>query len=137
MDIHINYLAVIVAALSNMVIGSIWYSPMLFGNLWMKLAGVKMGGKNPMPSYIIAYVFALIVAYVMAHFIYFGAVGMGTDLTVTSAITTAFWAWLGFVAPATSGMVTWEMKPWSYWFIVAGYWLVSLVAMAAILAVWK
>jgi hypothetical protein len=136
MDVPVNYLAVLVAAISNMVIGGIWFGP-LFGKMWMQTSGVKMGGKNPTPSYIIAFVFALIAAYVMAHFVWLTAEGMGNVVTIASGATTGFWAWLGLVAPATSGMVTWEGRPWSYWFIVAGYWLVSLAAMGAIIAAWQ
>lgn len=136
MDIPVNYLAIFLAAVSNMVIGSIWYSPILFLNPWMKISGVKMGGKNPTPSYIIAFITALIAAYVLSHFIYLTSKGMGTELTTISAMTTAFWGWLGFVAPATAGMSIWEGKPWSYWAIVSGYWLASLVAMSAILSYW-
>lgn len=132
MEVPVNYLAVAIAAVSNMIVGSIWYGP-LFGKTWMKLAGVKMGGKNPAPSYVMAFIGALIAAYVLAHFIWLTATGMGGGVTVTSAMTTAFWGWLGFVAPATAGNVIWEGKSWSYWFITAGYWLVALVAMAAIL----
>lgn len=134
MDIPVNYLAVLLAAISNMVIGSLWYSPILFLKPWMKASGVKMGGKNPMPSYIIAFIVALIVAYVFHHFIWLTAKGMGTDITISSAMTTAFWGWLGFVATTAVGTSIWEGKPWSYWLITAGYWLVSLLAMATIIA---
>ena len=36
----VNYLAVLVAAIVSMVIGGLWYSPLLFGNVWMKLSGI-------------------------------------------------------------------------------------------------
>ncbi len=37
MDIStLNWFAVIVAALSNFLIGGLWYSPILFGKVWMK-----------------------------------------------------------------------------------------------------
>ncbi|HEY4267070.1 MAG TPA: DUF1761 domain-containing protein, partial [Galbitalea sp.] len=41
----INYIAVILATLSSMIIGSVWYTPKVFGNYWMKLSGVKPSGK--------------------------------------------------------------------------------------------
>ena len=41
MDIStINWLAVIAAALSNFLLGGLWYSPMLFGNAWAKENGL-------------------------------------------------------------------------------------------------
>lgn len=136
MEVPVNYLAVVACAISNMIIGTFWYGP-LFGKTWMKLAGVKMDGKSPIPSYIIAFVSALIGAYVIAHFVYLTSKGFGIDLTIGSAISTVFWGWLGFVAPPTIGMVIWEGKSWGYWAIVAGYWLVAFIAMATILASWQ
>ena len=35
-----NFYAVLVAALTTLVVGSIWYSPVLFGNAWMKETGL-------------------------------------------------------------------------------------------------
>ena len=32
----INWLAILVAAISAFVVGGIWYSPLMFGNAWMK-----------------------------------------------------------------------------------------------------
>jgi hypothetical protein len=40
MEIHVNYLAVLVAALANYVIGMVWYGA-LFGRAWKTLAGVS------------------------------------------------------------------------------------------------
>lgn len=42
---EINYWAVILATLSSMVVGSIWYTPKVFGNYRMKKSGVTMSGK--------------------------------------------------------------------------------------------
>ena len=42
---EINYWAVILATLSSMIVGSIWYTPKVFGNYWMKTAGVTPSGK--------------------------------------------------------------------------------------------
>ena len=38
---QINFLAVIVSALSSFLIGGLWYSPALFGKSWMKEAGLS------------------------------------------------------------------------------------------------
>lgn len=34
---EVNYLAVLIAALANFFFGALWYSPILFGNVWSKL----------------------------------------------------------------------------------------------------
>jgi len=42
--IDLNYWAVLVSAVASMVIGALWYSPILFGNIWMNL--MKIDPKN-------------------------------------------------------------------------------------------
>ncbi len=69
MDIQINWLAVVLAALSSMVVGSIWYSPSVFGKAWMQMTGVKPSGKasDATPSIVITVIVSLITAFVLAH----------------------------------------------------------------------
>ena len=46
---NINFLALLLAALSTLVVGFIWYNPKVFGNIWMKEAGlteIKFGEKS-------------------------------------------------------------------------------------------
>jgi len=36
-DLH--YVGIIIATITGMILGALWYSPLLFGNLWMKSIG--------------------------------------------------------------------------------------------------
>src|SRR5437867_3970847 len=102
MEVDINYMAVGAAALSQVVLGFLWYGP-LFGKMWMKMMGLGQadmdkakGGMSK--SYALMLVGSLVGAYVLAHFVqYAGAV------TASDGMQTGFWAWLGFVAPVTLG----------------------------------
>ena len=132
----INYLAVLVSAIAAMVIGALWYSPLLFGKKWMELMGVKPDMNNPemkkkaQRGYVIMFLAVLLMAYVLAHFVdYAGA----TDWM--GGLQLGFWVWLGFNAPVMIGSVLWENKPFSLYLINTGYYLVSFVVMAVILAV--
>jgi hypothetical protein len=142
-DVPVNYVAVLVASIANMVLGSLWFGP-LFGKQWIALMGwtkeemqagkEKMKGKMNQ-TYAIAFVGSLATAYVLSHIISFSsfyqdATGMAVGLT------TAFWVWLGFVAPVTLSSVLWEGKPWKLWCLTNSYYLVSLIVMGAILANW-
>jgi hypothetical protein len=44
--LEVNYLAVLVATVVTMVLGFLWYSPVLFGRAWAKLRHVKMEGMS-------------------------------------------------------------------------------------------
>lgn len=135
--IEINYLAVLVAGVAAMVLGGLWYSPLLFGKAWMKLSGFtekdmeKAKQKGMFLSYFFNFVSILVMAYVLSHFVdYAGA----TDWR--GGLQAGFWIWLGFVATVMLGMVLWEGKPFRLYLINVLYWLVALLGMGAILAVW-
>jgi len=38
--LSVNWLAVLVAAVAQMIVGFIWFSPALFGKTWMVLHGI-------------------------------------------------------------------------------------------------
>jgi len=142
MEVEINYLAVLLSTLASVVLGFLWFGP-LFGKQWMRLAGIQMPGeitkamkKSMMRSYALVAITSFVMAAVLAHILFY--ITEFTDVFgIDTAITTALWAWLGFVVPSTLGSVLWEDRPWKYWFITAGFWLVALVVSAVILAVWR
>jgi hypothetical protein len=67
-SVDINWIAVIVAAVVNMVVGALWYSPQLFGKQWAKVLGKKvsdMGSANT--GYAVTTIGALIQAWVLVQ----------------------------------------------------------------------
>ena len=64
----INYIAVILATLSSMVIGSVWYARKVFGTYWMKLTGVTMSGngRDAVRPIIVTVIVSFITAWVIA-----------------------------------------------------------------------
>ncbi len=133
--IPINYVAVVVAALLNMVIGALWYSPLLFAKPWMKLIGKTeeecKDGMTP-KYYALAALGSLIVAYVMAHFVYL----VGAHDAVSGA-TLGFWAWLGFLAAPTFSDYLFAGRGFRLFGLNSAYYLVVLVVMGALLASWS
>src|SRR5437763_1418970 len=107
-SVDINYWAVLVAAVINMVVGSIWYSKALFAKEWMKLTGRKteeMGGGGT--GYGVAIIGALIQAWILAHFVTYAG-----STTFADGLVTAFWLWLGFVAITTAVNFVFEGRSW-------------------------
>ena len=72
MDVEVNMLAVLLAGLSSMVVGSIWYARPVFGNLWIKLAKPNMNMSKSQTAYAMGgtFIVSLITAYVLAHVAY-------------------------------------------------------------------
>lgn len=142
MDVDINYWAVLLSAAAAFTLGSLWFGP-LFGKQWMRILGIAMPGeitrtmkRQMTQSYSLVAIGALVMAFVMAHVLYYASAVFDAEGAI-AGVTVAIWMWLGFVATPLLGSVLWEDRPWKYWFIVAGYWLVSLCVMGAILAIWQ
>ncbi len=55
---------------------------------------------------------------------------------MSAGVSVGFGAWIGFVAPVSLGIVLWDGKPWKLWMINAGYYLVGLLLIGSILALW-
>lgn len=133
---QVNLIAVLIAGLANMVIGALWYSPVLFGSYWMKLMNIKKKDMKRMQkeaskgyvfgllsSLLTSFVIAIFIKLVRAHSIEGGALVGGL-------------AWLGFVATTSAQSVLWEGKKVELYTLNNAYNLASFVVMGIILAVW-
>ena len=140
--VPVNYLAVLVAAVASMIIGSLWYGP-LFGKPWMALMGMTpekiaaAKGKSMAMNYGLMFVGSFVMSFVLAHSLFFVTSTYIHTTYLIVGMTVGFWSWLGFVAPVTLGSVLWENKSWNLWLLNNGYYIVTLVVMGVILALWK
>ncbi len=131
-----NYLAIIVAAIVSMIVGSLWYGP-FFGKKWMSLMGMNpermKDAKSKMGQmYLVAFTGSLVTAFVLGYFI-----DILQITEVSSAFDLTFWIWLGFVATVLLGQVLWEMKSWPLFFLNAAYQLVVLSLMSLVFVLWQ
>lgn len=101
MEVTINYLAVIIAAVSTMVVGLVWYTPKVFGTVWAKWARVDLNKNVSTREMIVlmgsAFVASLITAYVIAHVAFLSNQFFDNSF-LQDSLTTGFWLWLGLTA---------------------------------------
>ena len=131
---NINYLAVIVAALSTFLLGGLWYSPLLFGKAWMRAnnfseENLQTFSKARMFGW--SFVFSLVMAVNLAMFL------AGPTTNVTWGMTAAALAGFGWVAMAIAIIGVFENRSWTYILINGGYMTVAFVAMGAIIGAWR
>ena len=137
-QIHINYLAIIIAVVANFIFGFIWYTP-LFGKAWGRELGMDMSKKPPSSEMIRGMIFMVIgsflLAFVFAHNIaaWSFVPAMKENGAFANAMMAAVFTWLGFFLPVDLSAVAWERKSWTLFFINTGYHLLSLIIMALIL----
>ena len=132
-ELDINLLSVLIAAVAAMAVGFLWYSPFLFGKVWMDLMGyseeVAAQKKKGMPvKYFVSFLTSLLSGYVLACLIYLTAAETYVDALILGVLI-----WLGFIATTLLGGVLWHGKPLKLYFITAGYYLAVFLAMSAII----
>ena len=157
-----NFYAVLVASLVTLVVGFVWYSPKVFGNIWMKETGMteeKAKQSNMAKVFGLTIFYSLLLSLLMPALVIhqMGALGMiGGDPALAKPSYTAFLADYGdsfrtfkhgalhgfmsglFLAlPITAINSLFEQKSWRYILINAGYWIVSMTIMGAIICGWK
>jgi hypothetical protein len=135
----VNLWAVLVCAIATMVLGFLWYSPMLFANPWMVLMGYDPNDKAKIaemqksagPSYAMSAVAGLLSAFVLGKLI---AVAGAT--TALDGLKIGLVVWLGFVTTVQFTNALFSRQRNKLYLINTGYQLVCYVAMGAILGAW-
>ncbi len=139
MDVQINWLAVVLATFSSMIVGSLWYMPALFGKAWMKYTGVKMDRKMSANQSVMIYggtlVASFLTAFVLAHMTFLANhFYLAQDYSwLMSAFTTGFWLWLGFTAARFLVHDLFEGRRKKLFLLNAGHELVTVLVMALII----
>ena len=133
MTVQVNTWAILVASVLNMVVGALWYSPLLFAGPWVRMSGVKIEeGAGHIVEYVGAYFAGLILAAILAV-----VLSMVGTQTIWEGIVVAVIVWLGFTAAPTFANTIFENRPFGLWGIVSAYPLVSTILMSIILVVWR
>ncbi len=130
-----NVIAIFVCAVFLVLLGSLWYSKMLFGPLWLKLSGKNMTdakkiSKTKMNIIMgLGFTTSLITIIVLSILI--------DSLKISSvldSIRLGLMVWGGFYATTQLGSVLWEQMPLEYYIINTSYSLISIVISSIILA---
>jgi UDP-N-acetylmuramyl pentapeptide phosphotransferase/UDP-N-acetylglucosamine-1-phosphate transferase len=127
---NLNWLAIIVAALSTFMIGGLWYS--IFEKPWMaanNLSNEDLKKRNMPIVFGLSFFFAFLMSLNLAMFIGKENLAYGT----IAGFLTGF----GWVALGIAIIALFENKSLKYVIINGGYMVVSFTIMGAILGAWK
>jgi hypothetical protein len=130
-----NYFAIGAAAIASFLLEAVWYS--VFLNAWMAGIGRSMEWLHDnSPNFGVQLAIALASAALMA-------VGIDCIVQLTGpqtalrGIKVGALLWLGFELTVFSTEYVFEVRPWSLFGVNAGFWLLSIVMMGAIVGGWK
>ena len=131
---QINWLAVFVAALFTFVISGLWYSPVLFGKVWMRANGFteeQVAGFNKARAFGGSFILALIMSANLAMFL------ADPKTTVAWGMAAGALAGIGWVAAGIGITALFENRSLCYIIVNGGYHIVAFVTMGAILGAWR
>ncbi|SIT84973.1 DUF1761 domain-containing protein [Microbacterium sp. RU33B] len=133
---EINYWAVLLATLSSMVVGTVWYSPKVFGTRWEKLARVdRTANSSAVLPIMVTVVVSFLTAWVLAGSTAIAWHFYGGGYLI-SAIVTGVTLWGGFTAARFITHDVFEGRPSQLTTMNIAHELVTVVVMALIIGVW-
>ncbi|MEI6275137.1 MAG: DUF1761 domain-containing protein [Prolixibacteraceae bacterium] len=130
----VNIWSVVLAGISYLILGALWYSPLLFGKEWMRLNGFTDEDlKTNKPMWMIT-LFTFLSACVAAFVI---SMVMGPNSNapfgaILGACIALFW-----VTMSKLTSVLFENQPVKLFVLHAGFDLVAFMVMGAIVAYWR
>ncbi len=156
---QLNFWLILVAGLIPLITGFIWYNPKVFGNAWMKSAGLdeeKMKGAKMPLVFLLCYLFGVILASalmtIVIHQMGFNSVMQGDNTAETAAYMKNFFETYGnrfrtfkhgalhgtisgfFIAmPILGTAALFERKKFKYIAIHTGYWMLTMALMGGVL----
>jgi hypothetical protein len=128
---HVNWLAVLAAALSSFVLGGIWYSA-LFAKPWQAAAGLsdaQAAGGNKALIFGGSFVLSLLAAAVFAMF-------LGPNPAPMLGVGAGFAAGLCWVTASFGINYLFEHRPLKLFLINGGYHTLQFTLIGAILGFW-
>lgn len=157
-----NFYAILAATLVSLVVGFVWYNPKVFGTIWMKETGMteeKAQQGNMAKIFGLTIVYSFLISFMLSGMVIhqIGALGMiggeaENALPSYAAFMTdygnafrsfqhgalhGFMVGILFVLPITAINGLFEHKSWKFILVTAGYWIVTLTIMGAIICGWK
>jgi len=137
-EIHLNYLAITVAALATFMLGGLWYTA-LFGKTWQRLHGYSEEKVKAMQQARPPAVFfsILLVSYFLLALtigVVFSLAGVQTAMG-GAGLGLVLWIGLSAAIGATEHVAS--DRPIGIYLIDRSYQLLSLVMMGIIIGTWK
>jgi hypothetical protein len=125
--VNMNYRVIIFTGIAAFALSIVWYSPLLFGNIWEQYRQMPNPG-IPKWTMVFAPLREFIVALVLAKLI--------VNLHLThwkNTIKLILLLWFAFHAVGMAGAILWDNMQWQLGAVHAGDWLMKMLFMGIVL----
>lgn len=133
-NFYINHIAVFVCAVMSLVIGALWWSPLLFSKVWQEENGLsdeQLASASPLKNFGLSFLLAWLMSYNLAFFL--GAPGTTWQWGVAAGLL----AGVGWVIAMFIVIALFEQRSWKYIAINCGYIAVYFAVIGFILGIWR
>lgn len=130
---YLNHIAVLVCAVLSLVIGGVWWSPILFARAWQREVGLtdeELRRMNPLKVFGLTFVLAYLASYNLAFFL--GSSGTTWQWGISAGLLAAFWAIAMYVI-----IGLFEQRSLKHIMINCGYIAVYFGVIGFILGIWR
>jgi Protein of unknown function (DUF1761) len=132
-NFYINHIAVLVCAVMSLVIGGLWWSPLMFAKSWQREVGLtddQLKQMNPAKIFGLTFVLAYLASYNLAFFL--GAPGTTWQWGIAAGLLSAFWAIAMYLI-----ISLFEQRTLRHMLINVGYIGVYFAVIGFILGIWR
>jgi hypothetical protein len=132
MQIHFNYLAILVTTILGFVVGGLWYGP-LFGKVWMKELGLTEDSLKNSPMlkiFGLTIILNIIIALNLSAF-------LGPKPDLLFGLLAGLAVGIGWVSTSLGIIYLFGRKSLKLYLIDASYQIIIYACMGSIIGVWK
>jgi hypothetical protein len=133
-NFYINHIAVLICAVTSLVIGGLWWSPLLFAKAWQRENGLtdeQIAKSNPLKTFGLTFLLAWLMSYNLAFFL----ATPGT--TWQWGVIAGLLAGVGWVVAMFIVIALFEQRSWKYMAINCGYITVYFAVIGFIIGIWR
>jgi hypothetical protein len=130
---NLNWLAILVAAVSAFALGALWYSPLMFVKRWMKESGVteeSAKNANMVKTFGLAFLLSFLASFFLAMFI-------GANAGAGFGALAGFMAGIGWVFTFMGIIYLFERKTLAHFLINSLYSVTALTIMGFVIGIWQ
>jgi len=132
-NFYINHIAVLICAVMSLVIGAVWWSPILFAKPWQREVGLsdeQLKEMNPAKTFGITFFLAYLASYNLAFFL--GDSATTWKWGIAAGVLAAVWAVAMYVI-----ISLFEQRSFKLMLINSGYIVVYFAVIGFIIGVWR
>lgn len=159
---ELNFWPLIVAPFVSLIVGFVWYNPKVFGNIWMREAGITMdpnGRPNMLRIFALCLVYSFFICWALYTIVIHqaGAYQAAVDIpnvdpsvlnnymeaygstyrTFKHGALHGFLTGLFLILPTVGVGALFEKRSFKYVLVSGGYWVVTCALMGGIICAWK